>query len=103
MKEIMPYMMKVLESDTFQEVKAIVMAVEHRCVIDRDVEQIELMDTMLNAIYYCAAKCENDEDVEVCIGLLKELLKNVRPYLQDVTDLEELEADDGDNDNNFYN
>lgn len=88
MKETMPYMMKVMQSDAFQEVKAIVIAVEHRAVIDRDVEQIDLLDTMLNAIYFHAAKCENDEDVEACIKRLEELIENIKPQMQDITEIE---------------
>ena len=84
----MPYMMKVMQSDAFQEVKAIVIAVEHRAVIDRDVEQIDFLDTMLNAIYFHAAKCENDEDVEACIRRLEELIENIKPQMQDVTEIE---------------
>lgn len=99
----MPFMMKVLESEAFQDVKAIVMAVEHRAVIDKDIMQIELMDTMLSAIYCSAAKCENDDDVEVCIGRLQELLENIKPYLQDVMEVDDDGDDDGDDDDNFYN
>ena len=87
MRETLPYMMKVLESDAFQEVKAIVIAVEHRAVIDHDVEQIDLLDTMLNAIYFHAAKCENDEDVEACIKRLEDLLDNIRPQMQDAMEI----------------
>ena len=87
----MPYMMKVMESDAFQELKAITIALEHRCVIDRDVDHLDTLDTLLNAIYYQAAKCENDEDVENCIRDITRLLDSTKAQMQDVTE-EEFDA-----------
>ena len=86
MRETMPYMMKVMESDAFQELKAITIALEHRCVIDRDIDHLDTLDTLLNAIYYQAAKCENDEDVEKCIEDITRLLDSTKAQMQDVTD-----------------
>lgn len=91
MKETMPYMMKVMESDAFQELKAITIALEHRCVIDRDIDHLDTLDTLLNAIYYQAAKCENDNDVEKCIEDITRLLDSTKAQMQDAME-EELEA-----------
>ena len=91
MRETMPYMMKVMESDAFQELKAITIALEHRCVIDRDIDHLDTLDTLLNAIYYQAAKCENDEDVERCIEDITRLLDSTKAQMQDVTE-DEIDA-----------
>lgn len=87
----MPYMMKVIESDAFQELKAVVVALEHRCVMDRDIEHLETLDTLLNAIYYQAAKCEDDADVEKCIEDINRLLDSMKVQMQEV-DEDEINA-----------
>ena len=77
----MKYMLEVLQHDAFQELKAIIISLEHRAVIDRDLDHLDILDGLLDTIYCEAAQCDEDAEVSKVIADVEGLLKHLKEQL----------------------